>query len=205
MPQILLVVEGDGEVQAAPLLARRTLGELHGIYDWHFLTHRRGSLPHLKANGWAHFRRFLLAAYKEQVPILWLLDNDEGHCCGPMVAEIYSVILEIGLRQPFAMCFWTREFETIFLHDPASVARKLGIAALDLPQDISTCRGVKEQLSRNMPRGRSYKERIDQPSLTSLVRLAQVRASYSCMAHFERALLWLVRQNNPGLYPPRGV
>ena len=52
MQQLLIIVEGQGEVQAAPVLIRRFLENDLGIYGCQIDTHRRHGLDHLRANNW---------------------------------------------------------------------------------------------------------------------------------------------------------
>lgn len=203
MQNILLVVEGEGEVEAARVLASRVLVERNQLYDWSFVTHRRGGITNLQASEWGNFRRFLLAAYKEDMPILWMLDNDEGVCARALIKEFYAQIYSVGIRQPLAFSLWKREYETLFLYDSENVSKKLGCAEITVLEDPERKRGVKEFLSRQMPTGQSYKERINQPSLTTVIDLEKVHRNYSSFRHFERALLWLTNQVMPELYPLR--
>ena len=203
MPSILIIVEGEGDREAAPLLCRRLLGELHGAYDWSFVTHRRGSIANLKANNYAHFRRFLQAGYKEGMPILWMLDNDENDCARFLVTEFYEHVNSIGVQQPLAFCLWTREYETMFLYDPEFVATKLGIQKLSIPDSPENRRGAKELLSKQMPRGHGYKETVNQPALTAGISLERLKENYGSFQHFERALIWLTQRARPELYPLR--
>lgn len=203
MPSILIIVEGEGDIEAAPLLCRRLLGELYGAYDWSFVTHRRGSIANLKANNCAHFKRFLQAGYKEGMPILWMLDNDENECARSLVREFYQHVNSIGVQQPLAFCLWTREYETMFLYDPEFLAAKLGIQELSIPDSPENRRGAKELLSKQMPHGQGYKERVNQPALTAGISLERLKENYRSFQHFERALIWLTQRVQPELYPLR--
>lgn len=201
MPSLLLVVEGYGEVDACKALVRRILAERYGIHTWNLEVHRRGGIDHLKGRAWTNFERYLLAAYKEQMPILWAVDNDAGDCASSLVAGFYDRINKVGIRQPTAFCFWKREFETMFLYDPAAIARRLGIENMVPKENWEDLRGVKEHLNKHLPRGRCYKETIDQVAITALLDLEKVASGYGCFRHFERVLLWLIQQTKPALYP----
>lgn len=203
MPRILLIVEGEGEVAAAPILARRVLGELYGVYGWEFDVQRRKDIEHLRARGWEHFRRYLAAAYYEELPILWMLDCDDG-CVIDYLKAIYEQVPTVGIRQPLAFCFWVREYETMFLYDPDHVREKLGIDQLNVPSPPESKRSAKEHISAQMPPDRSYSPRIEQPALTAILSLQDVREKYHSFRHFEKALNWLIQQQGPGLYPLRG-
>lgn len=202
MSRILLIVEGDGEVEAAPVLARRVLRELYGIYNWSFETHRRRDIAHLKANQWANFRRYLEAAFIEGVPILWMLDCDDG-CVIELVREMQTQARNVSIRQPLAFCMWVKEYETMFLYDPACLRQRLAIPDFQAPVKPDGKRGVKEPLNSQMPSGRCYKERLDQPALSAKVDLGKLQSEYRSFQHFAKSLHWLVHQNMPDLYPLR--
>lgn len=201
---MLLIVEGDGDVTATPLLARRVLRDRE-IYDWDFLRpQKRRDIAHLQARDWYNFKRYLAAAFCEEVPVLWLLDCDEG-CALEMAKEIYHIVSLEGVRQPLAFGFWVKEYESLFLADLEAVKKKLGIAQFrDAPPSPEAKRGAKEWLSRQLPTGRIYKETLDQEKITAEVDLGKLRINSRSFRHFENALLWLVKQNTAKLYPLKG-
>lgn len=204
MPSLLLVVEGHGEVEATPILVRRVLHERYGIYNWDCEVHRRGGIGHLSGNGWANFDRYLLAAYKERLPILWLTDNDDGECASKLVHAFYERARIVGIQQPMGFCFWRREYESMFLYDPPAVARRFGLQSFAPRKNPDDLRGVKEYVTKHLSRGQCYKETLDQSAITAVMDLQKVLDGYKCFQHFEKVLLWLVQQSNPGLYPPPG-
>ncbi|MEW6332168.1 MAG: DUF4276 family protein [Pseudomonadota bacterium] len=201
MHELLLVLEGHGEVQAAPVLVRRVLGELHGIYPHKIETHRRGGLAHLRANDWAHFRRYLPVAFMERMPVLWMVDNDEGVCARTLLQEMYKHAKSTGIQQRLAFCFWYREYETMFLYDPANVAKMFGIENFVVPNNPDDSRAAKGIISRAMPSGYAYKETINQSQLSAVIDLELVRNRYKSFQHFERALKWLAADSAPEIYP----
>ncbi|MFO1349237.1 MAG: DUF4276 family protein [Gammaproteobacteria bacterium] len=195
------MVEGDGDVTAAPLLARRVLHE-NSIYDWDFpRPHKRRDIAHLCGGNWNNFKRYLAAAFYEELPIFWLLDCDDT-CALVQLQKFYEQIQPSDVRQPLAFGFWVKEYECLFLADLDTTGNKLGITKFrDVPDDLESKRGIKEWLSAQMARGRSYKETIDQEKLTSSVNLNNLRQRSRSFRHFEKALLWLVRQETATLYP----
>lgn len=203
MKKLLLVVEGESDVSAAPHLMRRVLSDVCGRYDCQVETHRRKDIAHLRANDWANLKRYLLAAFLEEMPVLWMLDCDDG-CAVTIVGEMYRQAALVGVRQPLVFCLWVREYETMFLYDPRNVAKKLGIPEFVSPQVPEQKRGAKELLSAAMPRGHAYKERFDQLPLTAVLDLDRLRNNYRSYRHFENAVKWLVDQSEPSLYPMRG-
>ncbi len=201
MKRILLVVEGDGEVQAAPILARRVLHELHNGYEWDFDLHKRKDIAHLQANEWSNLRRYLAAAFNENMPILWMLDCDDG-CPVDHARQFYSQVRNVELRQPLAFVFWVREYEAMFLYDRETLANKLDVRKFsDIPEKPEVRRDVKGWISAQLPSGRTYKPMVDQAALSASVDLKKLSKGYHSFRHFERALLWLTHQQIPSLYP----
>lgn len=203
MKRIILIVEGHGEVVAAPLLARRVLEELYGIYDWTFETQRRNDIAHLRARGWESFKRYLAAAFNESAPILWMLDCDDG-CALELVRELHQESQAVSIRQPLAFCLWVREYETMFFFDPENVGRKLGVEHLNIPNPPESRRSAKEFLGEQMPYDKAYSPRLEQPAITAIIDLHKVQEGYRSFKHFEKALLWLIQQDSAGLYPLQG-
>jgi hypothetical protein len=83
------------------------------------------------------------------------------------------------------------------LTSPEGITRE-GISANSVfSGDPQAVRGVKEWLSRHMPRGQSYKPTLDQLAMARLVDFQLIRNSQPplpCFGSFERALLFLHRQ-----------
>ncbi len=200
---MLLVVEGDGDVTAAPVLARRVL-QAQGIYDWTFpRPQKRRDIAHLRGKQWSNFSRYLQAAFCEEMPILWLLDCDDG-CALHQLRDFQQQAESVGVRQPLAFGFWVREYECLFVADLKTTGEKLGIKTFkNVPADPEAKRGVKEWLSRQMPKGTIYKETLEQEKLSAAINLDKLRAHSRSFRHFEQALLWLIRQSSADLYPIR--
>lgn len=201
MTKILLVVEGEADVLAAPLLVRRVLHEVIKQFGWEVFTQRRKDIEHLRSRDWYNFNRYLKAAYNEGAPILWMLDADDG-CPVDLARQFYSMAAATPVRQPLAFAFWHREYETMFLHSPSAIQSKYALDKCPAPPvPPEKCRGAKEWISKQLPAGLTYKERVDQPALSSVVDLSLLRANYKSYAHFERCILWLTSQLSPAVYP----
>ena len=126
MTKLLLVVEGPGDVGALPILARRVLQEELEIFDWTVDTHRRRDLTHQRANNWAHFRRYVEVAHTENCPIVWTIDCDDD-CAWNVAHEMVRIVEGMRPRQPFAVAFWVREYESLFLSDHETTRGILGL------------------------------------------------------------------------------
>lgn len=198
MGKLQLIVEGFGEVQAAPTLVRNTLFA-NGIYDCEVLRpHRRCCLPALESNNWTNFDRFLETAFIEGASVLWMLDCDDG-CPIDWISKIYDHLNGAYLKQPLAIVLWVREFEVLFLYDWQKLVESLGALPCETVANPEAIRGVKGFIDRHLPNGIIYKETTHQNSITAMLDINQLRSNRS-FQHFERALLWLVNQDAPRLY-----
>lgn len=196
--KLLLVVEGYGEVKAAPALTRRILHSQE-IFDVEIDTHRRHDISYLRANDWYNFRRYLLAAYSEECPILWMIDCDDD-CFVDVLRDMVRIANETGIRQPIGFTLWVREYETMFLYDQETTKKVLNIDS-DLPNDPLVIRGAKGWLSRHMLPGSSYKETHDQEAISAQVDVGLLQTKYRCFEHFCSTLTWLYQHSDPAIYP----
>ena len=72
------------------------------------------------------------------------------------------------------------EYEAWFLAAADSIAGQRGIAAsTEPPDDPEAVTGAKEWLRSRMPRGRRYRETLDQPALTAIFNLDAARSAPS--------------------------
>ncbi|HEV7165989.1 MAG TPA: DUF4276 family protein [Gammaproteobacteria bacterium] len=201
MSNLLLVVEGEGDVDATRLLMRRVLAQFFDRHDYKIHVHRRHDLCHLRANDWANFKRYFNAAHAEECPIIWLLDCDDG-CALDWLRNIYKVVAQLGLRQPLAFVFWVREYEAMFLYDLESIKEKLGIEEFhDIPADPQAKRGVKEWISSQLPSGFAYRESLDQERLTAVVDLEKIKTGYRSFEHLIKATEWILQCEDSDIYP----
>ena len=190
--KVLIIVEGYGEVEAAPLLARRVAFELLNTYTATFIQQRRRGLCHLRSQNWHHFRRYLKAAFYENCPILWMLDVDDD-CAVDVAIEMSNVANEENCPVPFAVNLWVREFETMFLYDLETLSKKLDRFDLDgATNQPETIRGVKEWISSRMPKGSIYKPSVDQARISGSIDVSKVFNTYRSFQHFVKTLEWLL-------------
>lgn len=197
---LVLCVEGDGDALAAPLLVRRILEERWGFYGMRLETQKRNGLEHLRARNWARFRRYLQVARIYSAPILWIVDLDDG-CAWHVAEEMHSVATEEGLDVPFGGVLLVREYESIFLADCESAAKKLGadVDALRMvdPEEVRDAKGT---LSRAMPRGTIYKASIHQEAITAVLDLSRTEKHSRSFQHLVAVIEWLIG-NASGCYP----
>lgn len=198
--KITCIVEGHGEVQAAPILLRRTLQEIFSINSAEIVPQRRQGINALEASNWANFKRYLATAYYEESPILWMLDADDFCPCDKL-RDIYSAALEMEVQQPIGFCFWHREFETIFLHDTNALSKTLKCAPIPGPESPQAIRDAKRWISSQFPPNSCYKETLHQAKITSRLDFDLLSECYNDFRHYLRVVEWLISTTEPSIYP----
>ncbi|WP_225409077.1 DUF4276 family protein [Stigmatella hybrida] len=169
-----LIVEGHGEVQAAPLLVRRVLNELAPELHPAFLR------PHRVARGQlvkeAELQRaieFMARKVGEGGRILVLLDADDDLPC-EMGPRLLDWARKRRSDRAISVVVATREYEAWFLAAAESLRGYRGLPAdLVAPPAPETVRDAKGWLDKKMPDG--YQETIDQPAFTSRFDLVAAR------------------------------
>ncbi len=181
------LVEGDGDVLAIPVLLRKLLHEKQ-LFDVEILKpKRRGDLNSVQGR----LRDYLLDASHEDCLILWVLDFDsKNHKCVVETAQnLERSFEEILPNYPAKVCFIVKEYESLFLANPAAL--KTVFPALDsskIPLEPESPRGCKELISKALPRGTAYKERIDQEKITAHLNLETLRQNSTSFRHLEKTI-----------------
>lgn len=189
--RILPIVEGDGDVQAVPVLVRRIL-QAHNRFDVEVLPpHKRGELPKVKAD----FQRIFKVAAKEQAGILCVLDFDCAQCVDALKDE-YELQQQAQQMNPliaFAVCLIVKEFESLFLWDEASTRKVLPqlLKHTVFPANPEDIRPAKEWLSKSQPSGFAYKPTAHQAKLAAAINLDLLRARSPSYQRLEAAVLKL--------------
>ena len=167
---IVPIVEGLGEMEAAPALLRRILYERRDHYDVNVLSPKN-------ANGKGRLVRrledFLRYAASEDgcVAILVLLDADED-CPVELGTELASRASSINLHVPTAVVCAKREYENWFL---ASDENFQG--------DAEEYSGAKQWLNRRVVDGLTYKETKNQVRFSATM---DIDAAYETSRSFRR-------------------
>ena len=191
--QIAVIVEGDGEVEAVPVLIRR-FAELAG---WPGRVEVRTVIrqPASKLLKPDELERHVeLAARKLGGPggIFVLLDCEDA-CPADLGPKLLARVRSARPDLPVSLVLAHREFEAWFLGSAESLAgrRKLpaGLQSHPAPE---TVRGCKEWLTEKMPRGTGYEEINDQPALTRQFDLDAARNSCPSFDKCHRELLALL-------------
>ena len=179
MVRIATIVEGHGEVEAAPILLRRIAAE---VFPGKVSIPTPIRAPRHKIVKQDELEKFVeLAAGKAGVDgcILILLDADDD-CPALLAPELLRRARAVSADRPVRVILAKAEYEAWFLAAAISIAGRRGIRKdAAPPSDPESIRGAKEQLRKLMSPGRRYRETIDQPALTEVFDLAAARAAPS--------------------------
>ena len=194
MPTIVAIVEGDGEVEAVPILIRRIAAvETPGVFPDVPKPNRvqRGRI--LKPGGIEPYVELAALQGGPDGGILILLDADDD-CPRDLAPEILRRATEARGDRRIQVVLAQREYEAWFLSAADSLAGNRGLREdITAPGDPESIRGAKEWLTRQMPRGRSYRARLDQPELTKGFDLERARRSAASFRKMWRAVTALLR------------
>ena len=161
------IVEGQGEVEAVPILLRRILDVL-GIWDVRIAPPLRCARQKIVQED--SLKRMVSFANSgddiQATLILFDLDDD---CARNLIPSIKRWCAEIATDTPCAIVLARREYEAWFLAAIESLRGKRGIVPDAMPEvDPEAKRGAKEALRLRMPKNRAYNETADQPALTAV-------------------------------------
>lgn len=171
-----IVIEGKGEVEAAPLLMRRICHEICGVFNVHTARPIRITKTTLVREGELE-RAVRLAelAIGPADPIIILVDADDD-CPAELGPALKTRALSVVQRRGIATIVPKHEFESWFPAAARSLAGKRGLSHDLEPPDNPRC---KEWLRGKMVPGRAYSPTVDQAALAAEMDLAQARLSRS--------------------------
>jgi hypothetical protein len=178
--KIGLVVEGHGDLKAAPILFRRIGYDIDPtvLLDVQLPIRRpRSSL--VKTPGELE-KAVELAALKARPRggVFILLDSDDD-CPAELAPSLLARAQLAGMGLPVSVILPQREFEGWFLVAAESIRGRRGLPAdLAPPNNPEEIRGAKGWLRERM-RGHIYSETVDQPALAAIFDLNQARAARS--------------------------
>jgi len=190
MTTLICIVEGEGEVQAVRSL-------LHKIIGWESYV----DIPRPKnANGRNNLikegglEKFLQLAKTEPKcdGVLALIDADED-CAANLAKELAARAEKLRLPFPVAVVCAKCEYEAWFL---ASLETIRG--SCDIPDDakfegnVEEIQGVKGWLTRQMPKGKIYRETHHQVRMTELLDPTRVRMRSRSFRRLEHAIQELI-------------
>lgn len=189
--KIHLIVEGHGDKEAIPVLARRLLDD----HEMHDVSVTSPQMSGDLGKSIKRFDDFIRYALKNQCPILWVLDCDDKQngqrgCPVNHAKQFRRMLEELGeIRQPVEFAFFVHEFESLFLAEQQALKAYYKIPRdRPFPAGISEKRDAKGEISRMLPKGRTYKETIDQAKIAARLDLEICRRHSRDFRHFESAL-----------------
>jgi len=165
--KIYPIVEGHGEVAAAPLLLRRLLAaaQCHRIGIGHPIRRTQSQLRS-KEGIQAGVRLALLQPECAAVVILF---DGEDDCPKELAASVRAWAREAAAGKPCDVVIACREYETWFLAALESLRGQYGIPKnAAAPVSPESKRDAKGALEEFMPPDRAYSETGDQPAMSAI-------------------------------------
>jgi len=175
------IVEGDGEVEAVPLLIRRIARESYPDVAINVISPPI-RIPRDKLVKADELERAVELAARQAGrggAILVLIDSDDD-CpaqVGPALLErAHAARTDFPIGVVLAKC----EFEAWFLAAAESLRGRRGLRTdLVRPVDPEAIRDAKGWIRDRMPDGRKYRETLDQPAFSAVFDLSAARSSDS--------------------------
>lgn len=202
--KIYPIVEGHGEVQAAPILLRRLLSEsqCHGVGIGRPI---RRTQAELNSREGVQAGVKLASLYKDCTAVVILFDGEDS-CPKELGEKVRRWAREVANSKPCDVVIAYREYETWFLAAIESLRGRCGICAdATAPADPEEKRDAKGALEKFMPATRAYSETSDQPSMSQLfdMRLAYQRnRSFRKLVKSVGDILCQLNQPIPAPWPP---
>ena len=192
MAKIIAIVEGDGEVEAVPVLIRRSASEVVPLSPPTILRPIRVRRQRILKEG--ELERYVaLAAARVEVGgrILVPLDAN-GDCPGETGPVILARARAAGSGRPVEAVLAKCEYETWFVAAAESIAGTRGIhPEVSAPPEPESIRGAKEWLDNRM-RG-SYRPTADQAALTAGFDMEAARHRSASFDKMWRAMVALLQ------------
>lgn len=164
------IVEGHGEVEAAPVLLRRLIAEANCFNVGVGRPIRRTqSQLHSKEGIQAGVR---LALLQPECAAVLILFDGEDDCPKERGAEVRAWAREVAAGRPCDVVVAYQEYETWFLAAVESLRGQFGIRPdATAPANPETERDAKGALEEFMPADRAYSETGDQPAMSAVFDL----------------------------------
>ena len=164
--KIYPLVEGHGEVAAAPVLLRRLLAEAHchGVGIGHPIRRTQSQLRS-KEGIQAGVR---LALLQPECAAVFILFDGEDDCPKELAASVRDWARAAMSGKPCDVVIAYREYETWFLAALESLRGQYGIRKnVIAPANPESKRDAKSALEEFMPPDRAYSETGDQPAMSA--------------------------------------
>lgn len=173
------IVEGQGDVEAVPVLIRRVAADLYP--ELPIITHpiRVNRNKIVKVDNLEETIDAASRKVGRQGGIFIILDSDDD-CPAKLGPELLQRALKVQSNLPIAVVLAKCEFEAWFLAAAESLRGQRGLKNnLQPPNNPEEIRGAKEWLTHQMESNRKYRETLDQPALTARFDFKQARQASS--------------------------
>ncbi len=182
-----ILVEGHGEVKAALNLIVRLSQENKFYTPW--TTPRRWPNLHqweaARTGGIKAGVEFMRS--KRDIGALLILKDEDDQCPKNVAPTMAQQLKTLNLPFPVAYVLLHPEYEVLYL----PCLEQLGFPSWD-GGSWESRRGIKEWLSGQLPRGRSYKPTVDQLPMTQGLDFQTIReADVPSFGSLERAIIFL--------------
>ena len=199
------IVEGPGDVQAAPVLLRKILYEHFNFYDIGVATPKRGGgRPALDRPGGIEKFIEYAASTPNCAAIIVLVDSDKD-CATDLAKQICGRCKTVGVSVPIAVVCAVREYEAWFLASLDTIRDALtSDKDVFYEGDPEVLAGVKEWITQQMPEGRAYKPTLDQAAMSARVDIPTAHAnsrSFRRLCHAVEELRSAMLAGSPVITP----
>ncbi len=206
-PLIVPIVEGDGELQAVPLLLRRVLDHLkeNAIQIAAPKKLKRHTIESKLPSALKH-----AANEKDCEAIIVMLDADDD-CAQELAARMSWIASQQNITLPVAMVCPNAEYEAWFIASIDAIRghsighrKALFDSTTSCPKDVEGIRDAKGWLSDRMLEGKSYKPTQDQAPLTARIDfdLAAGRSrSFRRLCHAVQEIVDGIRSSTANVTP----
>lgn len=185
------IVEGDGDVRAAPVLLRRFV-EAAGTYD--VTVGRPIKLQRDKLVRQADVDRVIRRALLNQCDAILVLFDSDDDCPAETASMVRGWSTAVAGVIPCDVVLAHREYEAWFLASIESLRGQRGIAeGAPHHPDPESPRDAKGELRSRMRAGRTYSETKDQPALSARFSMADAYARSRSFRKLTKAFGDLVR------------
>jgi hypothetical protein len=181
MPQIELglIVEGHGEVEAAPTLLRRLAFDINPTLALSFAVRRIPKSQLIRPGEIERVIEALLRQIGRRKPVLVLFDADDD-CPKELAPGLVARCNAAHRDASVSIVVANREYEAWFLSAASSLSARGRLAAqTTAPNDPESIRGAKEWLRDRMGTGNTYSETRHQSAFSAVMDLSEARRARS--------------------------
>ena len=188
------IVEGQGDVEAVPILIRRIAAECYPEMAIRIPRPIRVNRTQVVLPDQLE-QEVKLATQKigGKGAIFIILDSDDD-CPAQLGPALLYRASQVCDNLPIAVVLAKREFEAWFLAAAESLRGKRGLKSdIASPNNPEAIRGAKEWLHDRMQSSNTYRSKRDQPALAALFDLEQARQADSFDKCY-RDIVWLLEE-----------